>query len=73
MNGAVTISRLTLPQKLKLMEELWADLSQSPEQVPVPDWHVEVLAEREKLVLQGKAKFSDWSEAKKRLRRGKGR
>ena len=55
------------------MEELWADLSQSPEQVPVPDWHLEVLAEREKLVRQGKAKFSDWSEAKKRLRRGKGR
>ncbi len=73
MNGSVTISRLTLPQKLKLMEELWADLSQIPEHVPVPDWHGVVLAEREKLVRQGKAKFSDWSEAKKRLRRGKGR
>jgi hypothetical protein len=73
MNGTVTVSRLTLSQKLKLMEELWADLSRSPEQVPVPDWHIEVLAEREKLVRQGKAKFSDWSEAKKRLRRARAR
>ena len=73
MNGTLTVSRLTFPQKLKLMEELWADLSQSPERVPVPEWHREVLAEREKLVRQGKAKFSDWAEAKQRLRRGKGR
>ena len=69
MNSTVTVSALTLPQKLKLMEELWADLSRYPENVPVPEWHLEVLAEREKLVRQGKAKFSDWSVAKKRLQR----
>ena len=69
MRSAVTVSRLTLPQKLKLMEDLWADLSQVPKDVPVPGWHLEVLAERQKLVRRGNAKFSDWSEAKKRLRR----
>ena len=71
MSNGVTVSRLTLPQKLKLMEDLWADLSLSPDNVPVPEWHVEVLAKREKLVRQGKARFSDWAEAKKRLRRGR--
>jgi hypothetical protein len=70
--SSLTVSRLTLPQKLKLMEDLWADLSQGPKDVPVPAWHIEVLAKREKLVRQGKARFSDWSEAKKRLRQRKG-
>jgi putative addiction module component (TIGR02574 family) len=69
MAAAVTISRLSVSEKLKLMEELWVDLAKTPEQVPTPKWHREVLAEREELVRQGKAKFSPWAEAKKRLRR----
>jgi hypothetical protein len=69
MNGTITVSELSLPQKLKLMEELWAELSREPKNVPVPEWHLETLVEREKLFLEGKAKFSDWSEAKQRLTR----
>lgn len=66
---SVLISKLTLPQKLKLMEDLWADLSRKPEQVPTPDWHEKVLAEREELVRQGKAKVHDWADVKQRLQR----
>jgi hypothetical protein len=72
MDAAVKISRLTLPQKLRLMEDLWAELSKSPDKLPTPKWHLEVLAAREELVRQGKAKFSPWAEAKKRLRRKAG-
>jgi hypothetical protein len=62
-------SELSHPQKLKLMEELWAELSREPKNVPMPEWHLKTLAKREKLFREGKAKFSDWSEAKKRLQR----
>jgi hypothetical protein len=71
MISAPAISKLTLPQKLKLMEDLWAELSRTPETVPTPDWHLEVLVERQKLVQQGKAKFHDWADVKKRLQRRK--
>jgi hypothetical protein len=41
------------------MEELWAELSRTPETVPVPDWHREVLNIREQAVADGEAVFSD--------------
>jgi len=34
-----------------------------------PAWHAEALRETERLVRQGKAKFSGWQEAKRRIRR----
>ena len=51
------------------MEALWADLSQHEEQVPVPQWHKAVLADRERMVRQGKARFIDWETAKKHIAR----
>ncbi len=69
MADTLVLSKLTLPQKLKLMEDLWAELSREPESIPTPKWHLNLLHEREELVRQGKARFSPWSEAKKRLRR----
>jgi hypothetical protein len=69
MADTIAISDLSLSQKLKLMEDLWADLSREPEKIPAPKWHLDVLAEREKLVREGKAKFVPWPEAKHRLRR----
>jgi hypothetical protein len=34
-----------------------------------PAWHAQVLREAERAMKSGKAKFSDWDEAKKRIRR----
>ena len=60
---------MTLSDKLRAMEALWADLSQREDDVPVPDWHKEILDEREQLVRSGKARFIDWETAKKRIAR----
>jgi hypothetical protein len=69
MPTTLPISHLTLDQKLRTMEALWADLSQHEEQVPVPQWHKAVLADRERMVREGKAKFIDWDTAKRRIAR----
>ena len=37
--------------------------------IPAPAWHAEVLAEREKLVREGKTHFSDLAEVEQRLRK----
>ena len=34
-----------------------------------PAWHKDALREAERLVNEGKAKFSNWKEAKQRIRR----
>lgn len=70
MNTAATIplDEFTLTEKLALMERLWASLSRNPEEVPTPDWHGEVLEEREAAVREGRMQFVDWEDAKQRLR-----
>jgi putative addiction module component (TIGR02574 family) len=39
---------LELPpaERLQLVEDLWESLAQSPDAVPVPDWHRELLDDR---------------------------
>lgn len=49
------------------MEALWDDLCRNEESVPVPQWQKNLLDERERLVEQGKAHFSDWETAKQRI------
>ncbi len=49
MIDAPTIERLlALPpeDRLALVEALWDSLAADPRSVPVPEWHMEILAER---------------------------
>ena len=62
------LDQMTLAEKLEAMELLWADISRRPEALPSPDWHQEVLAERRRLVAEGKLKFLDWDKAIAELR-----
>ena len=58
---------MTLEEKLRTMEALWDDPCRREEEVPVPQWHKDLLDERERLVQQGTAQFIDWETAKKRI------
>jgi hypothetical protein len=58
---------MTLEEKLRAMEALWEDLCRREGDVPVPQWHKDLLDERERLVREGKAQFIDWETAKKRI------
>ena len=69
MQPTLPLNEMTTADKLALMELLWDDLSRTPEQVPVPAWHGEVLAEREKRIQEGKTHFSDLADAEERLRK----
>jgi hypothetical protein len=71
MGMAVTlpISRMSRADKLRAMEALWADLSRDEAEFESPGWHGVVLRETEQLVRDGKAKFSDWQTAKRRIHR----
>jgi putative addiction module component (TIGR02574 family) len=63
------VSRLSLAQKLDLMETLWAELSRDEKNLESPAWHEDVLADREAAYRAGKISASDWEEAKKRIRK----
>lgn len=63
-----SIKDMTPAQRVELMEALWQEMSQRPEDVPIPDWHLEVLAERETALANGELEFIDWDEAKSFIR-----
>ncbi len=63
------LKTMSRAEKLREMEALWTDLSQDEQKLKSPAWHRTALREAEGAVKSGKAKFSDWDEAKARLRR----
>ena len=67
MTTMLQIDQMTLQEKLQAMEALWDDLCQREEEVPVPQWHKDILDERQRLIEQGQAEFIDWETAKKQI------
>ena len=68
MGTEVLLENLSVAEKLALMERLWDDLSRRPNEVPSPQWHGDVLAERIAAIRDGRTNFVDWNDAKRRLR-----
>jgi putative addiction module component (TIGR02574 family) len=62
------IRKMSLSEKVQLLETVWAEISLKPEQVSMPQWHQDLLDEREHLINEGKASFIDWEEAKSQIR-----
>ena len=69
MAVTLPIGRMSREVKLRAMETLWAELSRDEARIDAPRWHGVTLRETERLVRDGKAKFSDWQTAKRRIHR----
>ncbi len=62
------IEKMTLEEKLRAMETLWADLSRNDQNILSPPWHEQILKERDQRVESGREQFQDWEDAKRELR-----
>jgi hypothetical protein len=60
---SIPLDKMSLAEKLEAMEAIWADLSRNPSQVPVPDWHREVLKARR----ESPKTWLDWEQVKASL------
>lgn len=61
--------KLSVAQKLDLMETLWADLTRDEKNLKSPAWHKTVLKDREQAFTAGKVTVSDWEQAKRRIKK----
>jgi len=68
MNITLPLDRMSTAEKLRAMEEIWADLSRNEEQIESPPWHGHVLREREERAASGGESFVEWEMAKSQLR-----
>ena len=68
MELALPLDQMTTAEKLRALEQIWEDLCRTPDEVPSPSWHADVLRDREKRVQEGSLRFVDWAEAKQKIR-----
>jgi len=61
---SIPLETMSLTEKLEAMEALWADLSKTPADVPVPQWHRDILKARE----EAAGTWLDWNQVKASLR-----
>jgi putative addiction module component (TIGR02574 family) len=56
---------LSLEDQIEYVQELWDRITWHPEQVSVPDWHLEILKER--LAHENPEEGTPWEEFEKEL------
>jgi hypothetical protein len=61
------IRQLTLPEKFALLEKVWAEITIDSDHVEVPQWHKDILDQRELAMQEGQVTVLDWEEAKKQI------
>jgi Putative addiction module component len=61
------IRQMTLPEKFALLEAVWAEISADPGQVEVPQWHKDILDQRDLALQEGRSVVLEWDEAKKQI------
>jgi putative addiction module component (TIGR02574 family) len=62
------IRELPLHEKLRLMEALWDGITPDEVQLEVPQWHKDLLDDREEAIRAGTAEVIDWETAKQQIR-----
>jgi hypothetical protein len=68
MHFSIPLEQMSVEDKLQAIEEIWADLAGTPESIPSPSWHGDVLRAREKRISEGRSHFLDIAQAKKAVR-----
>ena len=69
VDAVLPLDQMTVEEKLRAMEAIWRSLSKHENQVPVPDWHKQVLDERQRRIDAGQATFVSLEEMKERVRK----
>ena len=62
------LEMMSLPGRLRLLDQLWNSLTCHGDEIASPDWHQKVLTDRKARVQRGEAKFLTLDELRSRLR-----
>jgi putative addiction module component (TIGR02574 family) len=59
---------MTVAERMELMEKIWESLRLDEEELPVPDWHREILSERLKRMEEGMVETFSIEEVRRKLK-----
>ncbi|MBK5938349.1 addiction module protein [Halochromatium roseum] len=66
MKPNLQLDQMSVEEKIQTMELIWDSLSQAPADLESPDWHKEILEERQRKIDTGEAVFLSLDELKAR-------
>ena len=72
MPVTLPLHEMTVPEKLRVMEALWEDLSRNSNALVSPKWHGAALKERKARVAAGRTSYMSWERAKTEIRQQAG-
>lgn len=64
---SLPLDRMTVAEKLDLIEVIWEDLDKRSAEIESPAWHGEVLNEVDRRLASGEEELRDWAEVKAAL------
>ena len=67
MPTSLQLKKMTFIEKIQTMELLQDDLCQQPDKVESPNWHLDTLKYRQRLIKEGKAEYLNWEDVKKEI------
>ena len=75
MNAEIVlpIETMTVAEKMDVIDRIMADLSRNPSDVPVIEWHGDLLKKRAEAIEKGDDSFMTLDEAEARIRQKSGR
>ena len=62
------IRKLPMQEKLALLEAVWAEISPESDELEIPQWHKDLLDDRELALREGRTEVLDWEDAKRQIR-----
>jgi hypothetical protein len=65
MSSTLPLDKMSISDKISIMELLWDDICRNVPEFTLPLWHGDILKKREESLKQGKDEFEDWEKAKK--------
>lgn len=58
------LEKLSIPEKVQIVEDLWDSIARSNADVPMPQWQKDELDRRKQSALKNPEKFVTWENAK---------
>ena len=67
-NVVLPLESMSIAEKLEVIDVVWEDLRKNASEIPVPDWHREILKNRRRAFERGEIGYANWEVAKKEIR-----
>jgi len=68
MSVSIPLETMSVEEKILAIELIWDNLSSQANNITTPEWHKNILDEREKMLQQGIEQPVNWETAKRELR-----